>query len=131
MVVVVVYLSIYLSVCLSSVCLSTCKLENEAILRETSCKLENEAIPRETSSVFELDNVKNEAILRQSFKLATSKTKQFCETVFSSGKLSAELTAWYHCILRFFQSMSLKYCACHEKVKPAHTKCCASNARSS
>ena len=68
----------------------------------------------ETSSMFELDNIKNAAILRdflnfwtwrrqkrsnsvrppQVFKLTTSKTKQFCETSFKNGKLSAELTAF-------------------------------------
>ena len=31
-------------------------------------------------------------------------------------KLSAEPTASYHCVLRFFQSTCRKYCACHEKV---------------
>ena len=45
-VVVIVYLSTYLSICLSI------------------CKLENEAILLETSSGFELDNIKNEAIQR-------------------------------------------------------------------
>ena len=29
----------------------------------------------------------------------------------------------------FFQSMSLKYCACHEKVMPGHTKCCTCHAK--
>ena len=41
-------------------------------------------------------------------KLTTSKTKQFCETSFKNGKLSAELTASYHCVLRFFQSICLE-----------------------
>ena len=41
----------------------------------------------ETSSVFELDNIKK---------------KQVCETSFKYGKLSAELTASYQCVLRFF-----------------------------
>ena len=50
-----------------------------------------------------------------SSKLTTSKTKQFCETSVKNGKLSAELTASYQCVLRFFQSMCLNYCACHEK----------------
>ena len=31
------------------------------------------------------------------------------------------MTASYQCVLRFFQSLSLKYCACHEKVMPGHT----------
>ena len=106
---------------------------------------------RETSSVFELDNTKNAAILRDFLncwtwqhqkrnnserlphfsKLTTSKTKQFCETSFKNGKLSAELTASCQCVLRFFQSMCLNYCACHEKVMPGHTKCCTCHAKSS
>ena len=48
-VVVVVYLPVCLSVCLSAIC----KLESEAILRD--------------SSTFELDNVKKDAILRDFF----------------------------------------------------------------
>ena len=64
-------------------------------------------------------------------KLTTSKTKQFCETSFKNGKLSAELTARYQCVLRFFQSICLNYCACHEKVMPGHTKCCTYHAKSS
>ena len=33
--------------------------------------------------------------------------------------------------LRFFDSISLKYCTCHEKVKPGHAKCCTCHAKSS
>ena len=65
------------------------------------------------------------------FKLPTSKTNQFCETSFKNGKLSAELTASYQCVLRFFQSICLNYCACHEKVMPGHMKCCTCHAKSS
>ena len=68
-------------------------------------QVQKEAIPRDfLSSIFELDNVQNEAILRdfrQFSKLTTSKTKQFCDTTFRNGKLSAELTASYKCALRF------------------------------
>ena len=105
----------------------------------------------ETASILELDNVKNEAILRDFliffrwqhqkrsksarlphfFPLTTSKTKQFCETSFKNGKLSAELTASYWCVQRFFDSTCLNYCACHEKVMPGHTKCCTCHAKSS
>ena len=63
--------------------------------------------------------------------MTTSKTKQFCETSFNNGKLSAELTASYQCFLRFFRSICLNYCACHEKVRPGHTKCCTCHAKSS
>ena len=129
-----VCLSIYLSVCLSA-CQSTCKLENAAILRHfrnfwtwQHPKRSNSArLPQfwtltppkkkhfcETSSISELDNIKKGAILRVKY-----------------GKLSAELTASCQCVLRFFHCICLKYCACHEKVRPGHTKCCTCNAKSS
>ena len=53
------------------------------------------------------------ARLPQFSKLTTSKTKQFCETSFKNGKLSAELTASYQCVLRFFHSICVKRCTCH------------------
>ena len=104
----------------------------------------------ETSSIFELDNIKNETILRDFFifqpwqhqkrsnsarrpqylNLTTSKTKEFCEISFKNGKLSAALTASYQCVLRFFHSTCLKYCAYHEKLMPGHTKCCTCHAKS-
>ena len=122
-----IYLSTYLSICLSiylSICLS---------IYLSVCKLF-----WETSSIFALDNVENKAILRDFLifwswqrqkqsnsaslphflKLATWKTKHFCETSFKNDqkwKLIAELTASYQCVLRFFQSIRLNYCACHEK----------------
>ena len=39
-------------------------------------------------------------------KLTTWKTKQFCETSFKTGKLSAELAAWYQSLLRCFHSIA-------------------------
>ena len=175
-----VYLSTYLSLSLClSVCLSvylfTClsaSLKTLAILRDVlkfwtwqHQKRSNSAwLPHfsklttsetkqfcETSSFFEVDNMKNEGILRDFFifwtwqhpkrsnsarllqflNLTTSKTKQFCKTSFKNGKLSAELTASYRCVLRFFHSICLKYCACHEQLLPGHTKCCTCHAKSS
>ena len=118
-----VYLSISLSVCLS-VYLSTCL--SASLKTQLFCEM---------SSFFKVDNIKNEAILRDLFifqswhpkkhsnsarlpqflHLTTSKSKQFCETSFKNGKLSAALTTSYQCVLRFFHSTCLKYCACHEK----------------
>ena len=132
-------LSLSLSVCLSiylSACLSA------SLKTKQFC---------ETSLIFELDNIQNEAILRDFFmfwtwqrqkrsksarllqflNLTTSKRKQFCDTSFKNGKLTAELTASYHCVLRFFYSTCLQYCACHEKVMRGHTKCCTCHAKSS
>ena len=125
-----IYLSVYLSICLSvylSICLSISLSLFLSLCRSVClpiylfiCKLENEAILRDFLS-FELDNIKNEATLRdflnfwtwqhqkQSnsarrphfWNLTPSKTKQFCETSFKNGKLSAALTASYQCVLRF------------------------------
>ena len=131
----------YLSLCLS-VCPSTClsaSLKTKLFCEMSSLfkvdNIKNEAILRETSSMFGLGKVKNEAILRDLFifqswqhttrsnsarlpqflHLTISKSKQFCETSFKNGKLSAALTASYQCVLRFFHSTCLKYCACHAK----------------
>ena len=168
------YLSIYLTIYLSinqSICLSA-SLKTQQFCEISSMfeldNIKNEAIPR-TSSMFELDNVKNETILRDFFvfqswqhqkrsnsarrpqffnltrsktkqfcetssfckAVTTSKTKQFCETSFKNGKFRAALTASYHCVLRFFQSICPNYCACHDKVMPGHTKCCTCHAKSS
>ena len=139
-----IYLSIYLSICLSiylSICLSIYLSTNPSvclsIYLSTCLSASLKAKPFcKTSSMFELDTVKNEAIqfcetsscfkvdninkqsdsarLLHFSKLTTSKTKQFCETSFKSGKLRAALTASYQCVLRFFQSICLNYCACHE-----------------
>ena len=54
-------------------------------------------------------------------------TKKSCFGAF----WSLELTVSYQCVLRFFQSTCLKYCACHEKVMPGHTKSCTCHAKSS
>ena len=143
------YLSIYRSIDLFiylslSVCLSVCL----SICLSASSKTK---LFCETSSFCEVDNIKNEAVLRDFFifwtgqhpkrnnsarlphfsKLTTSKTKEFCETSFKNEKASAELTASYQCVLRFFHSTCQKYYACHEKVMPGHTKCCTCHAKSS
>ena len=104
-----IYLSVYLSVCLFvclSICLSNCKLQNATILRDFL-----------NFWTWKHQKRNNSARLAHVSKLTTSKTKQFChcETSFENGTLSAELTASYHCVLRFFHFTCLKHCACHEK----------------
>ena len=127
----VVYLSIYLSIYLSA----SLKIYRSysarlpQFLNLTTSKTQQFS---ETSSIFELDNFKNEAILRDFLKVDNIKNEAIlCETSFKNGKLSAELTASYQCVLRFFHSICLNYCACHEKVMPGHTKCCTCHAKSS
>ena len=121
-----VYVSIYLSIYLSDRSIDLSLYLSASLKMKLFC---------ETSSFFELDNIKNAAILReflnfltwqrqklsnsarlsQFLKLATSKMKQFYETSFKHGKLSAEPTASYQSVLRFFHSISLKCCTCHAK----------------
>ena len=81
------------------------------------CKPENEGI--RYSARLQRQKRSNSARLPQFSKLATSKTKQFCETSFNNEQFNAEVTALRQCILRFFQSMSLKYCACHNVIQSA------------
>ena len=92
--------------------------------------IQNQTILRDVFIFWTWQHLKrsNSARRRQFLSLTTSKKKQFCETSFKNGKLSAELTASYQCFLRFFQSTYLKYCACHEKLMPGHTKCCTCHA---
>ena len=150
----------YLSVCLSvylSVCLSHLSIYLSIYLSLSlylSIYLSARSKTRkfcETSFMFEHNNVQNETILRDVLifwtwqhpkrsnsarlphfsKFKTSKTKGFCETSFKNGKLSAKLPASYQCVLRFFQSTCLKYCACHGKLMPGHTTCRTCHAKSS
>ena len=137
-VVVVVYLSIYLSICLS-VCLSTylsiylsisLSLHVQAGKRSYSSSffeldnIKNAAILR-TSSIFEVGNIENEAILRgflQFSKLTTSKTKEFCETssIFEVDSIKNEailrdfLQKWkVECRAGGLLSMHFAFCPLH------------------
>ena len=90
-------------------------------------------------------------------KLCNSKTKLFCETSFKmqafemkneaflrdflqkrsiSARLPSKLTCWAdtwpqnsNTFLMIFKWMLQKYCACHEKVEPRHTKSCNCHAK--
>ena len=123
--VAVVYLSVYLHICLSiclsvylSVCLSTYLSVCLSVLSIYLSASLKTMLFCEASPIFELDTNKKESILRDFLQ---------------NGTLSAELTASYQYVLRFFHSTStcLKYCACHEKVMSGHTKCCTCHAKSS
>ena len=103
----------------------------------------------ETSFKIEALNLKNEAFLRdflqnwnfeaqkRSFsarlpskmKLWSSKTKLFCETSFKIDMLSRHLTSDFQYVLTIFMWTLQKYCACHEKVEPRHTKSCNCHAK--
>ena len=79
---------------------------------ETSCK--NEAL-----------QLQNEAFLRdflQKWSFEAQKTKLFCETSFKNDMSTGHLASELQCVLAIFNCMLQKYCACHEKVDPKHTK---------
>ena len=69
--------------------------------------------------MFELNNAKNEAILRDFFNFQTWQHQKRSNSARLPSKmescLHAALTASYLCVLRFFQSICLNYCACPRK----------------
>ena len=124
-VVVVVYLSVCLSASLKTnlFCVTSSILDLGNIKKRSNSARHPQFLTLtmsqrkqfcETSSIFQVDNRK--------------KTKQFCETSFKNWNLRAQVTASYQCVLRFFHSICLNYCACHEKVTPGHAKCCTCHA---
>ena len=124
-------LSVYLCICLSARLKTKLFCETSHFSNLTTSKTKQFC---DTSFIFQPNNVQNRsssARLPQCLNLTTSKTKQFCETSFKNGKLSAALGASCQCVLRFFHSTCVKYCACQEKLMPGHTKCCTCHAKSS
>ena len=129
LVVEVAVVVVYLSICLSA-----------SLKTKLFCK---------TSLVFELDNIKNAAILRDFLNFWTWQRQKWNTSVrlphfwswqhqkrSNSARLPSKMESWMQSwqpctVLRFFHSACLKYCTCHEKVKPGHTKCCTCHARSS
>ena len=117
-----IHLSVSLSLSLSPPIFPSAQLqlENEAILRDflifPTWQRQNWNRSGRLPQFSKVDNIKNEAILRDFLQ---------------KWKLSAELTASSQCLLRFFDSTCLNYCACYEKVIPGHTKCCTCHAKSS
>ena len=143
-----VYLSIFLSVCLSvylPVYLQACKRSYSArrpqFLNLTTSKTQQFC---ETSSMFEVDNAKNEAILRDILNFWTWQRQKRSNSatllIFRSRqhqkrsnsarrpskmiKMESWVQSWRprtNMFRHFFQSTCLNYCACHEKVMPGHT----------
>ena len=85
----------------------------------------------ETSFKNETLKRSNSARLPAKMNLWRSKTKLFCETSFKNGMLTGHLTSEFQYVLTIFKWMLQKYCACHEKVEPRHTKSCNCHAKGS
>ena len=88
-------------------------------------KIKNEAFLRD----FENQKRSFSARLPPKLKLWSSKTKQFCETSFKNHMSTRRLTSEFQYVLAIFNWMLQKYCACHEKVDPRHTKSCNCHAK--
>ena len=104
--------------CETSFKIEALKLKNEAFLRDFLQKRSFEDQKRSFS-----------ARLPSKLKLWSSKTKRFCETSFKIDMLSRRLTSEFQYVLVIFMWMLQKYCACHEKVAPRHTKSCNCHAK--
>ena len=92
---------------------------------ETSFKIE--AFLQKSS--FEAPKRSISARIPSKMKLWSSKTKLFCETSFKNGMSTRHLTSELQYVLAIFNWMLQKYCACHEKVEPRHTKSCNCHAK--
>ena len=116
--------------CETSFKIEALKLQNEAFLRDFLQKWSFEDQKRSISarlpSKLKLWSSKTKLFCETSFKNETwrSKTKHFCETSFKIDMLSRHLTSEFQYVLAIFKWMLQKYCACHEKVEPRHTKSC-------
>ena len=104
--------------CETSFKIEALKPKNEAFLRDFLQKWSFEAQKRSFC-----------ARLPSKMKLWSSKTKHFCETSFKNDMLTARLTSELQYVLAIFKWMLQKYCACHEKVEPRHTKSCDCHAK--
>ena len=97
--------------CETSFKIEISKLKNEAFLRDFLQNWSFEAPKRSFS-----------ARLPSKMKRWRSKTKHFCETSFKNDMSTRHLTSELQYVLAIFKWMLQKYCACHEKVEPRHTK---------
>ena len=110
---------------------SKTKLFCETSFKNEALKLKNEAFLRDFLQIWSVKAQKrsNSARLPSKRNLWRSKTKHFCETSFKNDMLSRHLTSEFQYVLMIFKWTLQKYCACHEKVEPRHTKSCNCHAK--
>ena len=110
---------------------SKTKLLCETSFKKEALKIKNEAFVRDFLQKWSFEAQKRSfsARLPSKMKLWRSKTKHFCETSFKNHMLTGHLTSEFQYVLAIFKWMLQKYCACHEKVEPRHTKSCNCHAK--
>ena len=113
----------------------TLKITNEAFLRDFLQNWSIEAQKRSFSarlpSKLKLWILKTKHFCETSFKNETLKikTELFCETSFKIAMSNGHLTSEFQYVLTILMWTLQKYCACHEKVEPRHTKSCNYHAK--
>ena len=123
--------------CETSFKIEALKLKNQAFLRDFlqnwSFEDQKRSISVRLPSKMKLWSSKRSfcARLPSKMKLWKSKTKLLCETSFKNHTLTGHLTSEVQYVLTIFKWMLQKYCACHEKVEPRHTKSCNCHAKRS
>ena len=124
------------------------KLFCETSFKNEALKIKNEAFLRDFLQKWSFETRKRSfcARLPSKMKLWSSKTKHFCETSFKNEALNIKNETFLRDILQkwhvhrtldlrisirltIFKWMLQKYCACHEKVEPRHTKSCNCHAK--
>ena len=103
----------------------------ETSFKNEALKPKNEAIPRDFLQKWSFGDPKPSFSARLPSKrnLWRSKTKHCCETSFKNNKLTRHLTSEFQYVLTILKWTLQKYCACHEKVEPRHTKSCNCHAK--
>ena len=103
----------------------------ETSFKNEALKFKNEAFVRDFLKKWSFEDQKRRisARLPSKTKLWSSKTKHFCETSFKNDMLTGHLTSEFQYVLTILKWMLQKYCACHEKVEPRHTKSCNCHAK--
>ena len=129
---------------------SKTKLFCETSFKNEAWKIKNEAFLRDFLQNWSFEDQKRSfsARLPSKLKLWSAKTKLFCATSCKNEALKIKneaflrdflqndtstihLASELQYVLAIFKWMLQKYCACHEKVAPRHTKSCNCHAKSS
>ena len=104
----------------------------ETSFKNEALKIKNDAFLRDFLQKWSFGAPKPSfsARLPSKLKLWSSKTKLFCETSsFKNDMSTRHLTSELQYVLTICNWMLRKYCACHEKVEPRHTKSCNCHAK--
>ena len=129
-VVALVLVVFYLSICLAASLKTKLFSETFSVFE---LNIKNAAIQRDFLSFWTWQGQKrsNSARLPQFSKLTISKAKQFLRDFLQKYKVECRAQGLVPMRFAIFHSIYLQYCACHETVRPGHTKCCTCHTKAS